>query len=218
MKNKFKIFLSFYLILTIFVLSSFNFFKRDVVLELFKELKVSPSNFGIKLVIYGHIKNYDYYLKYLGINNSNLYNVQNQDNIIKFNSKYTKGYIEYLSEEESVNVIIDSTDYNSYIEIENKIFKYVSSNKSCKYYRYYKGRDLELAKGRISKVIDKLQGDNISLNNIKNGWSLVFRVKNSIDNNYIIDNGKKINYQLAYMRYKSGNYLIVGSPIIQTTY
>jgi len=82
-------------------------------------------------------------------------------------------------------------------------------------------------KGKISNLnhkedvlneIKRLNGNNISYQDITNGWNAVFKIDKSPYKGFIKDNGKFINYQCALMKYKSGNYLIVGSPLISATY
>lgn len=220
MKHIYKLFISIYLILLIFILTSFSSLKTDPITEIFKACRSIPVSCGIKLVI--HEKSMDMvpFLKSFGIESNTGFNIDYSQEYISFNSKSAGGYLEHIPEEEAYILFFESENKKDNPEVlKDKVLSLDSAFSNYKYYVFQKGKvagsDLQ------SIVLDEiraLNGENISYQNIENGWNAVFKIENSPYKGFIVDNGKLINYQCALMKYKSGDYLIVGTPMISATY
>ncbi|MDV3428757.1 MAG: hypothetical protein LIR50_17340 [Bacillota bacterium] len=220
MKHIYKLFISVYLILLIFVLTSFSCFKGDPISEIFKVCGSTPESCGIKLVI--NKKNIDTasILKSFGIKRDTGFSIDYSENYISFKAKKARGYLEQIPEEEAYILYFESEDKNdSPMVLRDRILGQVSGFHDYNYYVFQKGSvSNQDFRWKVLDEIKTLKGDNISYQNIENGWNAVFKINNSPYKGFIKDNGKLINYQCALMKYKSGDYLIVGSPIITITY
>jgi len=220
MKHIYKLFISVYLILLIFVLTSFSSFKGDPISEIFKVCKSTPVSCGIKLVINEKTIDMASFIKLLGIKRDTGFSIDYSENYISFKSTKVSGFLEQIPEEEAYIFYFESEDKNdSPMLLRDKVLSQTAGFDDYNYYVFQKGRisDQNL-KSSVLDEIKTLKGDNISYQNIQNGWNAVFKINNSPYKGFIKDNGKLINYQCALMKYKSGDYLIVGSPIITITY
>jgi len=220
MKHIYKLFISVYLILLIFVLTSFSSLKTDPISEIFKTCGSTPVSCGIKLVINQKSIDMVSFIKSLGIKKEAGFSINYSENYISFKSMKTSGYIEQIPAEEAYILFFESEDKNdSPVSLRDKVLSQVSDFEDYNYYVFQKGRvSSQDFRHKVINEIKVLNGDNISCQNIKNGWNAVFEINNSPYKGFIKDNGKLINYQCALMKYKSGDYLIVGSPIICITY
>lgn len=220
MKHIYKLFISVYLILLIFVLTSFSSFTGDPITEIFKTCGSTPVSCGIKLVINQKSIDMASFIKSFGIKKETGFSIDYSENYISFKSKKASGFLENLPGEESYILYFESEDKNdSPMLLRDKVLGRLSGFHDYNYYVFQKGRvSNQDFRCKVLDEIKTLNGDNISCQNIENGWNAVFKINNSPYKGFIKDNGKLINYQCALMKYKSGDYLIVGTPIIAITY
>lgn len=220
MKHIYKLFISVYLIVSIFVLTSFSGFTGDPISEIFKVCKSAPVSCGIKLVINQRSIDMASFIKSLGIKKDAGFSINYSKDYISFKSLKAGGFIEQIPEEESYILYFESEDKNdSPMLLRDKVLGRVSDFHDYNYYVFQKGRvSNQDFRCKVLNEIKTLNGDNISCQNIENGWNAVFKINNSPYEGFIKDNGRLINYQCALMKYKSGDYLIVGTPIIAITY
>lgn len=201
-------------------MTSFSGLKRDPVSEIFNTCNCAPDSCGIKLVIKEKSIDMESLIKSFGIKKEAGYSIDFKDNYISFNSCYASGYFEHLPEEGAYILFFESKDKkDSPASLKDRAIAQSSYFNDCNYYVFQKGKlENNNYNDKIINKIKDLNGYNISCENISNGWNAVFKIDNSPYMGVIKDNGKLINYQCALMEYKSGRYLIVGSPIIPITY
>jgi hypothetical protein len=220
MKHIYKLFISIYLILIIFILTSFSSIKTDPFTEIFKACGSIPVSCGIKLVINEKGMDMVSFLKSFGIESDAGFSIDYSGDYISFKSKSSDGYMEYLPEEEAYILFFESENTKDNPEaLKSRVLSSASRFSDYKYYLFQKGRVNESDfKSAVLDEIKVLNGKNVSYQDIENGWNAVFKIENSPYKGFIVDNGRLINYQCTLMKYKSGNYLIVGTPMIAVTY
>lgn len=113
---------------------------------------------------------------------------------------------------ENINNTIDSlihkVDNNNHIELSNKqTFKFVKAKISV--------NDINQVNNKIIKLLEKHNSVNVNTININNGCSTIAYTGKS---EYILNQGKKIDINYAICKYSSGNYVVIGTPIIITSY
>lgn len=143
---------------------------------------------------------------------------------IEFENKISHGHIQIINSKGESTVIINiikKSKRNELNQLKNEIENNTAEiSKDRKiYYQYIKGK---LPNGNLSKINDKLicllknkNSKNISSIKINNGFSTCAytqRYEKKINNGRLMD----LNYALS--SYSSGDYIIVGTPEIITTY
>lgn len=142
---------------------------------------------------------------------------------VEFNKAEENGYIEYSSYDNHNIVtlnIVKSDNINRLDELKAHIEMVISKEgNNVKYYQYLKAKILENENEKLNdKIINILKAENainISSVNLKNGISTVAYTKQF---NSIKSNGKLMDLNFALCSYSSGNYLIIGTPIIIEAY
>lgn len=144
---------------------------------------------------------------------------------IEFKNEEVQGYLEYIYQnaQGSVNLEIIKIGHNLQMkEFENKLKIILESNDSCQVkslYRYIKAKtNIQDTDKVVDQVIKKLRFnkaeniDKIELGNAVSITALTGRYEK-------IKNGEAwIDFNSAVCRYESGNYLIIGTPIIIKEY
>lgn len=208
---------------------NFSFAKKNI--DLFDEiLKVTEGitvEYGIRTCIETKKDGESYSLELLKKLNVEVFNtnVIKNDNIycIEFNNNKISGYIESISYENynvvTVNVVEKGSE-NGLSQLKALLEKALEKeNKDTKYFQYLKAA---IPSNNISKtneeIVELLKNENavnIDTIDIDNGYSTVAYTKR-----YPImrNNGKYMDFNYAVCSYTSGNYIIIGTPIIITTY
>jgi hypothetical protein len=171
--------------------------KEAYCLELLQKLKVSSSEINI-------VKDEKFYS-------------------IEFDNNDLKGYIESTGYDNhnvvTVNIVqSDSEDRLS--ELKDKVTTAIGKDeKEIKFFDYLKARINNDDKAQVNREIAELlknnNASNIDTIEIDNGFSTVAYTKR-----YPVmkNNGKWMDLNYAVCSYASGNYIIIGTPVIITTY
>ena len=163
-------------------------------------------------------------LKGMNIENADI-NVVKEDRFysVEFSNNELKGYIESTSYDNHNVVTLNVVQYdNGYrlSELKNRINIAVGKDeKEVKYFDYLKAQinkgDKEKVNSDIAKLLKNNNASNIDTIKIDNGYSTVAYTKK-----YPVmkNNGKWMDLNYAVCSYFSGDYVIIGTPVIITTY
>jgi hypothetical protein len=142
---------------------------------------------------------------------------------VEFNNNGLKGYIENTSYDNHNVVTLNIVQYdsrNGLQELKNMIINAVGkAEDEVRYFEYLKARincnDKEKVNSEIAEVLKTNNASNIDTVEIDNGYSTVaYTRKYPVMKN----DGKWIDFNYAVCSYSSGNYVIIGTPVIITTY
>ena len=163
-------------------------------------------------------------LKGMNIENADI-NVVKEDRFysVEFSNNELKGYIESTSYDNHNVVTLNVVQYdNGYrlSELKNRINIAVGKDeKEVKYFDYLKAQinkgDKEKVNSDIAKLLKNNNASNIDTIKIDNGYSTVAYTKK-----YPVmkNNGKWMDLNYAVCSYFSGDYVIIGTPVIIKTY
>lgn len=162
--------------------------------------------------------------KKLNIENADI-NVVKDDKFysVEFNNNEFKGYIESTSYDNHNVVTLNIVQYdNEYrlLELKNRVSIAVGKDeKEVKYFDYLKAQvnkdSTEKVNSDIAELLKNNNASNIDTIKIDNGYSTVAYTKK-----YPVmkNNGKLMDLNYAVCSYSSGDYVIIGTPVIITTY
>ena len=86
-------------------------------------------------------------------------------------------------------------------------FKFIKAEVPC--------TDIHEVNNKVIQLLKKHNSVNINTIDINNGCSTVAYTGTS---EYMLDQGKKMDLNYAICKYSSGNYVVIGTPIIVTPY
>ena len=140
-------------------------------------------------------------LKYMEIGNNEFeaYNTDFDINIkIWIENKYT--YVEII--------LINKNSKYTTVDLHNMLKRIENTRlENIQYFLYYKGKEKELNNNYFKdKLLEENYIQNIKILDINNGYS----------GTGYLGNGEKINF--ALINYNTGSHIIIGTPIIFTTY
>lgn len=223
-------------IVLIFMMISFGYFNSSLYLasknpDFFREIvnltEGEVVEYGVKanFEILGNGEEYCLeLLKKLNIVNADI-NVVKGDKFysVEFNNNEFKGYIESTSYDNHNVVTLNVVQYdNEYrlLELKNKVSIAVGKDeKEVKYFDYLKAQinkdSTEKVNSDIAELLKNYNASNIDTIKIDNGYSTVAYTKK-----YPVmkNNGKLMDLNYAVCSYSSGDYVIIGTPVIITTY
>jgi hypothetical protein len=151
--------------------------------------------------------------------------------VLKNNNIYTldfrtdefSGYIQYVKYGEKGKITVDVIAHKpdlGLIELRNKVEKAVIGiGEEKKYFQYVKARtklsDITYAKDEIVELLKRNGATNIETINLEKGSSTT-----ALTGHYEqMKSGKAwIDFNCAVMSYESGNFIIIGTPIIMSSY
>jgi hypothetical protein len=147
-----------------------------------------------------------------------------QNRYISFKSTSIQGDIEIITEKNSSLVTIEiiqksyKNDLESLTQYVESIADYVSDEKKV-YYKYLKAQisygNLLEVNNKVTGLLENIGATNINSIEINNGFSTTANThKYSPKNN----NGELMDLNFALCNYSSGNYIIIGTPEIITSY
>lgn len=224
------------LILIIFLMIGFgssdnNFSLAEKNTDLFKEIigaaQGTVTEYGVK-ASYETEKDGEAYclelLDKLGITGGSV-NIAKDEKLysIDFKNNEIKGYIESMSYDNhnvvTVNLVQIDTE-NKLSELKYKVQKAIGNQeKEVKYFEYLKARisnrDKLQVNSEITETLRKYNAVNINTIQIDNGYSTVAYTKRYPT---MKNNGKLMDLNYAVCSYSSGNYVVIGTPVIITTY
>ena len=113
---------------------------------------------------------------------------------------------------ENINDIIDSAinkvSNNRHMQLSNKqTFKFIKAKVPC--------TDIHELNNKVIQLLKKHNSVNINTIDLNNDCSTVAYTGSS---EYMLDQGKKMDLNYAICKYSSGNYVVIGTPIIVTPY
>jgi len=109
---------------------------------------------------------------------------------------------------EIINTLIYKAINNRHIELSNKqTFNFLKAELPVV--------DIHAVNNKVIKLLEKHNSENVNTIDINNGYSTVAYTGR---NEYILNQGKKMDVNYAICKYSSSNYLVIGTPILITTY
>jgi hypothetical protein len=149
---------------------------------------------------------------------------------IDFSGINTQGYIEARKNNDVNDITISisrTSDENGLIPLKNKVSASISTRgKNIEYFQYLKAKigtgsanvkikDLNSVNEMILKILRSHGTKNIETVRLNNGLTTV-AYTGQYDEKVI--NNKLIDFNYAVCNYSSGNYIVIGTPEIITTY
>ncbi|WP_264848660.1 YwmB family TATA-box binding protein [Clostridium omnivorum] len=142
---------------------------------------------------------------------------------LEFNKDDTNGYIESINFDNHNVVTVNISKKNSangLKELKEKIENATDNKaKNQKLFQYIKAKlpnsDISSVNSDVVRLLRKEKAENIATVKISNGYSTVAYTKNYKP---MKNDGKLMDFNFAVCRYSSGNYLIMGTPVIITNY
>lgn len=142
---------------------------------------------------------------------------------INFTSKDISGYIESINVENTNRITVEIVEHKSIYDME-ALQQQLNRALGCKkeeleFFQYVKSRiretDVKAANDFIIKLLKKEGATNIVTTDLGSSVSTIADTGKYKK----IKNGKSyMDFNSAVCSYESGNYLIIGTPIIMTTY
>lgn len=142
---------------------------------------------------------------------------------IEFDNGKLKGYIEDMRDEKNNFVTISISENikkNNLTSLNERVSNAIEKKRSeVKYFQYLKAKlpmnDLKKVNNEIINLLKKKEASNIDTLPINGGYSTVAYTKR-----YEIrrENDKWEDFNYALCNYNSGNYIIIGTPEIITSY
>ncbi|ERI89462.1 hypothetical protein HMPREF1982_04734 [Clostridiales bacterium oral taxon 876 str. F0540] len=163
-------------------------------------------------------------LKRLGLDGGEINAIKNNDSYcLEFNNNNYKGYIESTSNDNhnvvSVNIVKNDSK-NGLSELINLLQKNIEKDqKDIKYFQYLKAQidneDLFKVNNEITDILKEQGSIDVDTVALDNGFSTSANTKRY---NSITSGGKMIDFNVAVCHYSSGNYIVIGTPVIITSY
>ncbi|MCM8709740.1 YwmB family TATA-box binding protein [Clostridium sp. SYSU_GA19001] len=209
--------------------TTFSFAKKNVDLfdEIIKITEATPIEYGVRTCIETKKDSETYSLEILRKLNIELSstNIIKDNNIycVEFNNSELNGYVESISYK-NYNVvtinIVKKDSKNGLSQLKALFEKALEEeDKEIKYFQYLKAaipsNNISRTNEEIAELLKRENALNIDTIELENGYSTVAYTKR-----YPImkNNGKYMDFNYAVCSYSSGNYIIIGTPIIITTY
>ena len=146
----------------------------------------------------------------------------NQEFYIDFINGNRSGYIGSIKQGDKNRIVINIIEENNINDLERlkeEVEEAVNSDKQMFYYQYLKAKlNNDNLNNLNIKLMNKLKSNgatNVESLSINNGF---YTVANTNIYNAKIDNGKLIDINYALCNYTSGNYIIIGTPEITTSF
>lgn len=146
-----------------------------------------------------------------------------QGNCLEFNNNIASGYIESMRYDNYnlVTILISVKSTNNLLEeLRNKVTEAVG--RDIEFIEYFQNIRAKIAIDDLSKInkdltllLKGLGVMDIQTVKLQNGYSSVAKTKSYI---YKEDSTRGLDFNFALCNYASGNYIILGTPIIITSY
>lgn len=139
---------------------------------------------------------------------------------VDFSDKNMSGYIESVKEDTYYDISIYVkllTDKNNIIKLKRKVTKAINYKGTC--YTYIKAKskmkDVNQIAYKMQAYFVKNGARNLKNTKIKNILSTTMYTGKY---DYIFDGTKKVDLNYAVCKYNDGNYIIMGTPILNINY
>lgn len=142
---------------------------------------------------------------------------------LEFKKTGLNGYIEYMNLDNhnvvTLNIVREDKE-NKLLELKNLVTAATGKDsRDIKYFEYLKAKlpndNLVKINEDITSFLKGQDAVNIYTTYINNGYSTVAYTRKYSP---IKNNGKLMDFNFAVCSYSSGNYVIIGTPVIFTTY
>lgn len=144
---------------------------------------------------------------------------------IEFSEGYKSGYVESIESQGCNLITINMVELKSTNDLKklrdniNIVINEKNSKNQVKYYQYLKAKTPHSCVSNINKKIVNIlkteRAENINTVRISNGYCTV---ANTRCFSPIKNNGKNVDFNYAVCNYTSGNYIILATPEIITSY
>lgn len=195
--------------------------------EAIKITEAIPSESGIKVIFQEDKVTEEYYLNILEKLNMGSFSTSvskdEETSCLEFRNDTITGYIESMRYDNhnvvTIEICVKSKE-SMQSELKNKVVSAIGkSENKITIYEYLKAkvlnRDLNKVNNDMTTLLKRLKAVNIDTVEIENGYSTVANTKRYSS---IETNEKSIDFNYAVCRYDTGNYIIMGTPVIMTTY
>lgn len=139
---------------------------------------------------------------------------------VDFSDKNMSGYIESVKENNYYDISIyvkELTDKNNIIKLKRKVTKAINYKSTC--YTYIKAKskmkDINQIAYKMQAYFVKNGAENLRNTKIKNILSTTMYTGKY---DYVFDDTKKVDLNYAVCKYNDGNYIIMGTPILNINY
>lgn len=163
---------------------------------------------------------------YLNLNYKKVLNKLDNNNSIKLDKNNIIGYIDKFYENNNTIISIKLASKREGLHIIDKIKNDIQSNlKEKKYnfkiFEYVKSKssdtNIDNINKNLLKTLKKYRCSNINTIRLERGYSTI-AYTNTKKYDQIISNDKFVDLNCAVCKYDFGNYVIIGTPQINTTY
>ncbi|GAA0744332.1 hypothetical protein [Clostridium oceanicum] len=163
---------------------------------------------------------------YLNLNYKKVLNKLDNNNSIKLDENNIIGYIDKFYENNNTIISIKLSSKREGLHIIDKIKNDIQLNlKEKKYnfkiFEYVKSKssdtNIDNINKNLLKTLKKYRCSNINTIRLERGYSTI-AYTNTKKYDQIISNDKFVDLNCAVCKYDSGNYVIIGTPQINTTY
>ena len=158
---------------------------------------------------------------YAGLNMNTI--ITGETYCIEFNSESICGYIKYYLNDDEGNISISVIEHRSELNfqgLKDSITKAIGSKKEeIKFFQYAKAKmkttDRLKSYDIVAEILKNKGASNVDTIDLKSSLNITALIG---DSNLIKDGNKWVNFNCAISSYESGEYVIIGTPIIMENY
>lgn len=165
-------------------------------------------------------KECDRLIKDMSVNDSRVTSNNNNSYCVEFNDNNTSGYIESIKKSTYYDISINIkifTDKNKINELKRKVTESIKCKSIC--YIYIKAKSKMKNINEISRNIKNYftqkGARNLKTTKMNNILSTTMYTGRY---DYIFDDNERVDLNCAVCRYDTGNYIIIGTPILNINY
>ena len=142
---------------------------------------------------------------------------------IEFDSEEISGYIRYYLNDGDKNIIISVIEHKSQLDfqgLKSRIIKAIGNKKQeVEFFQYVKAKtktaDRLKSYSIVTEILKSKGASNIETIDLESSLNITALIG---DSNLVKNGDKWINFNCAICSYESGEYVIIGSPIIMESY
>lgn len=165
-------------------------------------------------------KECDMWIKDMGLINKRVTTYNSNSYCVEFNYNNISGYIESIKKTNYYDISINVklfTNENKINELKRKVTKPIKYKSVC--YEYIKAKskikDFNKINYNIKKFFIKNGAKNLETTRMNNILSTTMYTGKY---DYVFDDNKKVDLNYAVCKYDNGNYIIIGTPILNINY
>ncbi|MFL0250480.1 hypothetical protein ACJDT4_08610 [Clostridium neuense] len=160
------------------------------------------------------------WLEVMKFNNKRITIDDGKNYCVEFNNKQLSGYIESIKKASNYDILIHVkllTDKNIINELKRKVIKPI--NYKSVSYIYIKAKskikNINIINNNIKSYFIKKRAKNLKTTRMNKILSTTLYTGKY---DYIFDDNKKVDLNYAVCKYNDGNYVIIGTPILNINY